>query len=113
MDKSGQNVTSGDSKTYRSNGDEDWLILAVDRSAGVALWWRPNERGYTTDLQFAGRYSRDHAERISRSCHGSAAAVPPDVAQSLTKRMVVDIGDGQNFKTLDAVIQSAKLIAAA
>jgi hypothetical protein len=27
-------------------------------------WWRPDERGYTQYIEEAGRYPRDHAERI-------------------------------------------------
>jgi hypothetical protein len=29
-----------------------------------AMWWRPNERGYTQYIEEAGRYSRADAERI-------------------------------------------------
>lgn len=33
-------------------------------------WWGPNEAGYSTKLEGAGRYSRDHALRICTGARG-------------------------------------------
>lgn len=41
----------------------------------LAMWWRPAERGYTRVIEEAGRYTRDHAERIvaNATCDGQLA----------------------------------------
>lgn len=64
--------------------DETLLIFSHKYEA----WWAPDERGYTKDLDRAGRYGRADAERIvGRSCaawmYGLVEArydAPPTVA---------------------------------
>jgi hypothetical protein len=41
--------------------NDGWLIWSRYHNA----WWRPDERGYTTDMTCAGRYERGHADRIA------------------------------------------------
>lgn len=41
--------------------DEQYLVWSNEHRA----WWRPNSRGYTRDIRFAGRYSRAEAIDIS------------------------------------------------
>jgi hypothetical protein len=43
----------------RSSG---WLIWSRYHNA----WWKPNESGYTADMMCAGRYDRQHADRLAR-----------------------------------------------
>jgi len=58
-----------------------------------AMWWGPDERGYTGVIEAAGRYTREAAERICRdasvggqltvtrtSTFGVRLDVPPEVA---------------------------------
>jgi len=58
-----------------------------------AMWWGPDERGYTGVIEAAGRYTREAAERIRRdasvggqltvtrtSASGERLDVPPEVA---------------------------------
>jgi hypothetical protein len=47
-------------------------IVERDLSAGWLIWsryhrawWKPEERGYTTDMMCAGRYERERADRIA------------------------------------------------
>lgn len=39
---------------------EKYLVWSNQHGA----WWGPNERGYTTVYEFAGRYTKEQAERI-------------------------------------------------
>ena len=54
-------------------------------------WWKPAERGYTSQLATAGRYSRERAEAIVRSANFGSAfneiAVPvPEGLDALIRR---------------------------
>ena len=40
--------------------EQRWIIWSEEHGA----WWRPGEMGYTRSIREAGRYKRDHAERI-------------------------------------------------
>lgn len=45
---------------------QDWLILSLKRSKDSEhlVWYRPDCNGYTTNLNEAGRYTREQARRI-------------------------------------------------
>lgn len=48
--------------------DEEFFIRTEGYSGNSLMWWRPNSRGYTSDLKQAGKYSKEKAEGI---CRGS------------------------------------------
>jgi hypothetical protein len=45
------------------------------------IFWGPDESGYVTDLNKAGRYTKEHAERIEKR-RGQEKAVPLAVAEA-------------------------------
>lgn len=80
-----------------------FLILSKDKSQGIAMWWRPESEGYTTDVDAAGRYSADESAKIARSGHGKDIRVPVSaIDRVVTTRRIVDIGDADNYSELMA-----------
>lgn len=57
-------------------------------SGDCVIFWGPDETGYTTDLDRAGRYTREHAKDIEGR-RGLEKAVPFAVAAAATRRHVV------------------------
>jgi hypothetical protein len=74
-----------------------YLILCKERNNGLALWWRAQRSGYTTNLLEAGRYSKAEADSIYR-IRGTDFPVP--VENVLKARRVVCVEDGTNFDAL-------------
>jgi len=74
-----------------------YLVLCKERINGVALWWRAERSGYTTNLTEAGQYTRADAESIYR-IRGTDFPVP--VTNALKVRRVVSVEDGDNFDAL-------------
>lgn len=58
-------------------------------TCGDACWWRPDGKGYTTDLNQAGRYTKEKADSCCRSTHGDNVPVPESAALSLEARRTV------------------------
>ena len=48
-----------------SEQERDWLIWSYEHDA----WWGTNNRGYTKDLESAGRYTKREAARICCSAN--------------------------------------------
>jgi len=54
-----------------------YLIFCKERSVdGVAVWWRPHWRGYTSDVLEAGRYIEHQARQIYLESRGDDFPVP-------------------------------------
>ncbi len=69
----------------------DYLIRCAGGERGdLVLWWGPDRMGYTTNIDGAGRYTREEAERIAASRPAMDVAVPAtaaaDVARSVAYR---------------------------
>ena len=54
------------------------------------MWWGPNERGYTSEVAEAGRYTRDQVADIvlDHVPAGEEVAVPEEIAESHGQRAV-------------------------
>jgi hypothetical protein len=50
-----------------------YYIRTEGYSGNSLLWWRPNSQGYTTDLNKAGRYTKEEAESICKSSKSEVA----------------------------------------
>jgi len=55
-----------------------YYILSFEHTVGeLVTWWRPDEHGYTTNLDEAGQYDEATARRIvSNALPGDEAAIP-------------------------------------
>lgn len=55
---------------------DPWVIWSFEHNA----WWKPDRRGYTPDLIFAGVYSKEEADEIERDANrytpGNEVALP-------------------------------------
>lgn len=51
--------------------DGNFLIESLEhnRGDGVIIWWGPHQRGYTTSLSRAGRYSEEEARAICKEAN--------------------------------------------
>lgn len=77
-----------------------YLILCKERANGIAVWWRPDRRGYTNNVDAAGRYSKEEADSIA-GIRGEDFPVPEkDIGETLFARRIVDVSDGDNFEQL-------------
>lgn len=77
-----------------------YLILYNKRGSDLALWWRPNSSGYTTNLNDAGRYSKGEAESIARIRGEDTPVCESILGNGLQIRNVINMEDGDNFKVL-------------
>lgn len=59
-----------------------------DYSGRSVVWWRPAQKGYTCNLDKAGRYTAVEAESIQSSSRGLAKAWPVQQIESLADRYV-------------------------
>lgn len=83
----------------------DFLILSKCRSngKGVAHWWRERGRGYTTDVDQAGRYSAEESLRIVRGSPEKDMRVPVSaIGRLIETRRVVSLEDANNLEELRA-----------
>lgn len=68
----------------------NYLLLSEHKpnsDTNLALWWAPNEQGYTIDINGAGRYGKRHAEDIVR--RGQATMIPVPEAKKLARKVVI------------------------
>jgi hypothetical protein len=60
-----------------SEEDECYLICTTELSReGTALFWKPEGKGYTSDVSQAGLFPKESAESIEMDTHKENVAVP-------------------------------------
>ncbi len=59
-----------------------------ERMGDCILWWREGGKGYTINLDDAGRFEKEHAERICRLRPGIDKMHPVDIALASSERHV-------------------------
>ena len=64
-----------------------YYILDLDRSQDLCVWWGPNCRGYTTDIERAGVYTADELKPWMRNAIDTLA-VPSAQALADSRRVV-------------------------
>jgi len=70
--------------------EESYLILHVGTIVGdCAVWWGPDHRGYTTDIDKAGRYTKEEAEKIHRGRPKLDKPIPWSKVEPLILRHVL------------------------
>ena len=81
----------------KTSSPQAYYILSRERSNGTAYWWKPNQRGYTSDLNDAGLYGEDEARAIQRDSNGGDIAYRSDLVSTLlVVRRVVDMTEKGN-----------------
>lgn len=71
-----------------ADAPKDHVVWYLDSYNGdCVIFWGPDECGYVTDLEKAGRYTKEHAERIEKR-RGKEKAVPLAVAEAAARRHV-------------------------
>lgn len=71
---------------HRCDKDPAWFYIRCDDQFGYdgsILWWGPERRGYTTNLDAAGLYYEDEARRIE-GLRGTDRAVQRDIAHGVS-----------------------------
>ena len=70
---------------------ETFVIVSAGVTGGLLVFYRPNECGYTTQVENAGLYSREKAAKIQNFAlryHRSEMAVPTSVIHENAHRAV-------------------------
>lgn len=88
-----------------------YLILSQKRQSdeGIAIWWAPNKQGYTNDLNKAGRYDKEEALKIEKESRGTSVAIHEDYLGLFAKRLILDLGDAENWKELEEIKRERSL----
>ena len=80
--------TSDHRPSRRDDRLADVYILSHEHSpaSGLAVWWCPDGRGYTTDLDAAGLYAPDRARNIVESANRGGVICEVAVDQEDARR---------------------------
>ena len=88
-----------------------WTPTAGEQLVGETpcMWWRPDEQGYTRDVDQAGRYPLVKAQRI---CDGTDRAfyLPEEEVEAAVERTAVVPVHKLGTKLQGAILKMAKAI---
>lgn len=81
----------------------EFLILSKSRTDGIATWWLSDGKGYTNNVDMAGRFSADESARIVSVSPENNMRVPwSAINRTIATRRIVDLGDADNNAELMA-----------
>ena len=81
-----------------------YLIYSRKHSHGEVMWWRPESRGYTRDVNSAGRYTLEEVRAICTHPEDSVPIHIDRVLEALDLQLICDEGYGDNCKILAALV---------
>lgn len=81
-----------------------FVLYSAKWSRGVAVLWRSDSKGYTTNLEDAGNFTEEEARRIAADCQGDAIAIRRSDLANLKTRRVLDFGDSNNREDFQDII---------
>jgi hypothetical protein len=82
--------------------EELYYIRTEGYSGNTLIWWRPNSKGYTADLNKAGKYSKEEAKKI---CKGSQTELAYNVEKvDLLKKGIMRVVHCDFLRMADADI---------
>ena len=60
--------------------NDDYYIICMKEQSreGTALFWKPESKGYTSDVNQAGLFTKEFAERIETNTHKENVAIPKE-----------------------------------
>jgi len=74
------------------SGEQLYYIRDIRSIVGnCALWWRPDSRGYTCDLDQAGLYTEKQARSICRNRDSDVAYREEDVERAAIRHVRFDV----------------------
>lgn len=81
------------------DGEDLYLIVDMDRSTGgLLVFWGPNESGYWTNIDSAGRYPKSLAMKIVES------------ARPYEKNFILSVNDAVQISRQVVPIEKAKVL---
>jgi hypothetical protein len=83
---------------------ESYLILSKKWSRSAprehAVWYRPEAHGYTTNIEEAGRFTKEEARAHTRSSEGVTAMVKESQAYAMAERLTIVAASEANIEKL-------------
>ncbi len=92
-----------EARSSAAHGSAPFVLYSKKWSNGIAVWWRPDGKGYTDNLDAAGDYTEAEARSIQAGCHGDAIAIRRSDLAGLKTRRVVDLGDANNRQDFERI----------
>lgn len=94
-----------DEITYNSNTEYYIQKNSID---GMALWWKQNKYGYTTDILKAGKFSGKETIKITNQPQTESVSYVCDIIDNcVPKKLVIDMFDLNN---LDLIEENNKIL---
>ena len=82
--------------------EKDHYIICMEEQSreGTALFWKAEGKGYTSDVNLAGLFTKENAESIEKNSHKDNVAIPKDKLASYFSVYLVAGFDSQTISKL-------------